>query len=66
MSSILTNPKVALTMDELELRARKGDPWAQQELFKRSMQFAAVVMDEVKQGADMINRNEQLIVGGKP
>lgn len=66
MSRIITNPKVALTMDELELRARKGDPWAQQEIFKRSMQFASVVMDEVKQGADMVNRNEQLIVGGKP
>lgn len=60
MSVILTNPEVAKQMDELEIRARKGDPWAQNELSKRSMQFANAMMNDVSAGADMLNRKEML------
>lgn len=60
MSNILTNSKVAESMDNLELRARKGDPWAQAELQSRCMQFANFVMDDVRQGADMQERSKLL------
>lgn len=57
---ILTNPEVAKQMDELEIRARKGDPWAQAELSKRSMQFANAMMSDVTIGADMSDRKDML------
>lgn len=57
---ILTNPEAAKQMDELEIRARKGDPWAQAELSKRSMQFANAMMADVTVGADMQTRKELL------
>lgn len=59
-NTVLTNIKVAQQMDALEIAARKGNPWAQQELFRRSMQFAEVVMTDVKAGADLQNRKEML------
>lgn len=58
MSMILTSSRVANQIDELELRARKGDPWAQDELQKRSMQFARVMVSDSKLGADMQVRKE--------
>lgn len=58
MSMILTNSRVANQIDELELRARKGDPWAQDELQKRSMQFARTMVSDSKLGADMQVRKE--------
>lgn len=58
MSSILTNPRVALTMDELELRARAGDPWAQNEFTQRCKEFAVAVMDDTAAGADMQERKK--------
>lgn len=60
MSSILTNPRVAADMSELELRARKGDPWAQAELTKQCWIFAGSMADESKAGADAQVRKEQL------
>lgn len=56
--AILTNPKVAATMSELELRARAGDPWAQQQLQQQCMGFATAVMDDVRDGADMTDRKQ--------
>lgn len=58
--SILTNPRVAGSMSELELRARKGDPWAQAELTKQCWNFAGAMADESKAGADAQVRKEQL------
>lgn len=58
MSSILTNPRVALTMDDLELRARAGDPWAQAEFSKRCKEFAVHVMEDTAAGADMHERKK--------
>lgn len=60
MSSILTNPRVGHDMSELELRARRGDPWAQAELSKQCMQFANHMMLDTKLGADSIDRKEML------
>ena len=60
MSAILTNPRVALTMDELELRARAGDPWAQNEFTQRCKQFAVHVMDDTKAGMDMHERKKAI------
>lgn len=60
MTTILTNPRVANQIDELELRARRGDPWAQAELQKRCMQFSVAMMEDSKLGADMTNRKELL------
>lgn len=57
MSSILTNARAAQQMSDLEIRARKGDVAAQDEMQKRCMQFANVVMSDVKAGADMVDRN---------
>lgn len=58
MTGILTNPKVAATMSELELRARAGDPWAQHQLQQQCMGFATAVMDDVRDGADMADRKK--------
>ncbi len=58
--SILTNPRVAGSMSELELRARKGDHWAQAELTKQCWNFAGAMADESKAGADAQVRKEQL------
>lgn len=54
---ILTNPRVGVSMSDLEARARRGCPWAQAELTKQSMGFAEHMIDDVKAGAD---RHEQL------
>lgn len=60
MSNILTNTKVAADMSELELRARKGDVFAQNEIQKRCMQFSSIMMSDMKDGADMKDRKGQL------
>ena len=56
MTSILTNSKVANTMSALELRARQGDPWAQQQLQRQCMEFAVAMTTDSKAGADMTDR----------
>jgi len=38
--TILTNPRVGVTMSDLELRARRGDPWAQEELERQAYHAA--------------------------
>lgn len=60
MSIILTNPKVAHDLSELELRARKGDVFAQNEIQKRCMNFSSVMMSDMKDGAEMKDRKSQL------
>lgn len=60
MSSILTNTKVANEMSELELRARKGDPFAQRQLQRQCMGFAQVIMTDMKAGADLQNRKDMI------
>lgn len=60
MSIILTNTKVASDMSELEIRARKGDIFAQDEIQKRCMNFSRVMMSDMKDGADMKDRKGQL------
>lgn len=60
MSIILTNTKVASDMSELEIRARKGDIFAQNEIQKRCMSFSCVMMGDMKEGADMKDRKGQL------
>ena len=58
--SILTNPRVAWSMDELELLARQGDPWAQAELERQCHQFAQMVQADERLGADLQERNKLL------
>lgn len=60
--SILTNASVGLQMSELEARARAGDPWAQAQLTKQAMGFANAVQDDVREGADMQDRKDLLII----
>lgn len=60
--SILTNPNVGLQMSELEARARAGDPLAQAMLSKQAMGFATAVIEEVREGADMTDRKEAIVI----
>lgn len=62
MVAILTNANVGLQMSELETRARAGDPWAQAQLTKQAMGFANAVQDDVREGADMQDRKDLLII----
>ena len=62
MVAILTNASVGLQMSELEARARAGDPWAQAQLTKQAMGFANAVQDDVREGADMADRKDLLII----
>lgn len=60
--SILTNANVGLQMSELEARARAGDPWAQAMLSKQAMGFANAIIDDVREGADMQDRKDLLVI----
>lgn len=60
MSNILTNPKVANKMSNLEARARSGCPIAQSQMFQQAMLFANFVMEDAVAGADMQDRKEML------
>lgn len=60
--SILTNASVGLQMSELEVRARAGDPWAQAQLTKQAMGFANAIVEEVREGADMADRKDLLVI----
>lgn len=61
-TAILTNPNVGLRMSELEVMARRGDPWAQRQLTKAAMGFAVNVIDDVRAGADMVDRKDLMKV----
>lgn len=62
MVAILTNANVGLQMSELEARARAGDHWAQAMLSKQAMGFATAVIEEVREGADMTDRKEAIVI----
>lgn len=40
--TLLTNSRVGASMSDLELRARRGDPWAQDELERQAFQAASM------------------------
>lgn len=52
MSFIITNPRVAgkNTMSDLEVRARKGDPFAQEELERQAFAAAKITRKIQKMG----------------
>lgn len=47
---ILTNPKAGVSMSDLEIRARKGDPYAQEELERQAFAAAAITKKIQKEG----------------
>lgn len=42
MPSIIMNPRVGISMSDLEVRARKGDPLAQDELERQALAAAGI------------------------
>lgn len=62
--SILTNPRI--TMSDLEIRARKGDPFAQDELERQALQAAGVTRRIQKEGLTRIQaQNEAFVNRGR-
>lgn len=60
---ILTNPRI--TMSDLEIRARKGDPFAQDELERQALKAADVTRRIQKEGLTRIQaQNEAFIKQG--
>lgn len=49
---ILTNPRI--TMSDLEIRARRGDPFAQEELERQAFAAASITKKIQKQGLSRI------------
>ncbi|MGL6011426.1 MAG: hypothetical protein ACRC0J_07920 [Shewanella oncorhynchi] len=60
MANILTNPRVANKMSNLEAKARSGCPIAQDQMFKQAMVFADAMMADAKVGMDEKERKERL------
>lgn len=58
---VITNPNVGMSMSDLEARARAGCPIARHQLQRQCMGFASSVMDDMREGADMVDRKELLI-----
>lgn len=50
MSRIVTNTKVGVTMSDLEVRARKGCPFAQEEIERQAFMSANVTKTLQRQG----------------
>lgn len=48
--TIITNSKVGVSMSDLEVRARKGDPFAQEELERQAFASAAITRKIQKEG----------------
>jgi len=59
MSTIPTNPRVAASMSYLEIRARKGDPFAQEELERQAFMAAGVTRTIQKQGLSRIEAQRE-------
>lgn len=55
MTAIITNPKLGVTMSQLEVQARKGCPFAQEELQKQALKAASLNKQAQKAG---LNRTE--------
>lgn len=54
---ILTNPELGSRMSELEVRARKGCPFAQEAIMQRCL--AAAVLDKVARTKHSLTRDEK-------
>jgi len=48
--AIITNAGVGLSMSELEVRARKGDPFAQDEMERQAFTAASITKKIQKEG----------------
>lgn len=48
--TLVTNAKVLASMSDLEVRARKGDPFAQEELERQAFAAAAITKKIQKEG----------------
>lgn len=47
---IIMNPEVGVTMSDLEIRARKGDPYAQDELERQAYKAASITKKIQREG----------------
>lgn len=56
MSRITTNPRVAMSMSDLEVRARKGCPFAQEEMERQAFASASITRKLMKEHS--LNRAE--------
>jgi|AntDeeMinimDraft_5_1070356.scaffolds.fasta_scaffold03537_2 hypothetical protein len=59
MSTVPSNPRVAASMSELEIRARKGDPFAQDELERQAYIAASVTKRIQKEGLTRIEAQRE-------
>jgi len=48
--AILTSASVGITMSDLEIRARKGDPYAQDEIERQAFTAASITKKIQKEG----------------
>lgn len=60
MSTIPSNPRVAASMSDLEIRARKGDVFAQDELERQAFASASITRKVQKQGLSRLEAQREL------
>ena len=58
--TILINPRVGVTMSDLELRARRGDPWAQEELERQAFKAAGITKKIQKEGLSRLEAQAEM------
>lgn len=58
--TIITNPKVGVSMSDLEIRARKGDPFAQDELERQAFAAASITRKIQKEGLSRLEAQAEV------